>query len=192
MPAGSLALDGNRSGPEICMKKILIVFSHSEFVKSRINKAMLTAIRDLENVTVHILEESGPNFKFDIAKEQALLEAHDVIVLQFPMYWYSCPAVMKLWIDEVMQYGWAFGSTGTALKGKTLVCASSQGGSAEDFTATGDYQYSVEEFYRPFEITAKFCKMAYDEPFLIFDTSHITDAELERSAADYRSWLKSL
>ncbi len=174
------------------MKHILIVFSHSEFANSRINKAMLAAIQDLDGVTIHILEESGPNYKFDLEKEQALMEAHDVIVLQFPMYWYGCPALMKLWIDEVLQYGWAFGSKGNALKGKTLVCASSQGGSAEDFTADGDYEYTVDEFYRPFEITAKFCKMAYGKPFLIYDTSHISDEELEKYAADYRGWLQNL
>ena len=173
------------------MKNILIIFSHSEFAKSRINKAMLAAIEGLEGVTVHILEESGPNYQFDLEKEQALMEAHDVIVLQFPMYWYGCPALMKLWIDEVLQYGWAFGSKGNALKGKTLVCASSQGGSAEDFRAGGDYEYTVDEFYRPFEITAKFCKMAYGEPFLIYNTSNVSDDELKAVAAKYCSWLSN-
>ena len=72
------------------------------------------------------------------------------------------------------------------------MCASSQGGTAEDFTADGGYEYSVDEFYRPFEITAKFCKMAYGEPFLIYNTSNVTDDELDTYAADYRLWLQSL
>ena len=173
------------------MNKVLIVFSHSEFAKSRINKAMLAAIQDLAGVTIHILEESGPNYKFDLAKEQALMESHDVIVLQFPMYWYSCPALMKLWIDEVFEYGWAYGGKGKALEGKMLVCASSQGGAAEDFTANGDYKYTVDEFYRPFEITAKFCKMGFGKPFLVYDASNVSDDELETYAAEYRRWLQS-
>ena len=172
------------------MTKVLIVFSPSDFAKSRINKALIAAINDLEDVTIHILDESAPNYKFDLAKEQALMEDHDVIVLQFPMYWYSCPALMKLWIDEVFQYGWAFGSSGRALEGKMLVCASSQGGSAHDFTVEGDYLYTVDEFFRPFEITAKFCKMNFGMPFLIYDTSNVTDQELETYAADYRGWLQ--
>ena len=92
------------------MKKILIVFSHSDFAESRVNKAMLAQIDGLEGVTVHVLEEQAADFQFDIGKEQALLLEHDVAVLQFPMYWYSCPALMKHWIDEVWTHNFAYGS----------------------------------------------------------------------------------
>ncbi|MEM8857918.1 MAG: NAD(P)H-dependent oxidoreductase [Chloroflexota bacterium] len=174
------------------MTKILIVFSHSDFAQSRINKAMLEAIDELENVTIHILEESAPNFKFDVEKEQALLVQFDVIVLQFPMYWFGSPALLKHWIDEVFLYGFAYGSTGNSLKDKTLVCATTAGGEAVDFTPDGAYGYSVKEFYRPFEITAKFCKMGYAEPFSIYDSANVTDDELVTFAADYRRWLANI
>ena len=57
-----------------------------------------------------------------------MLEAADRVVLQFPMYWYSTPALLKQWQDDVLLYGWAYGSTGTALHGKELLLAVSVGG----------------------------------------------------------------
>ena len=40
-----------------------------------------------------------------VATEQSALRAADVIVWQFPLYWYSVPAKMKQWIDDVLGYG---------------------------------------------------------------------------------------
>lgn len=53
------------------------------------------------------------------AAEQEALKKADVIVWQFPIYWYSAPAKMKQWIDDVLAYGFAYGSGGNALKGKS-------------------------------------------------------------------------
>ena len=52
-----------------------------------------------------------PDFKIDVAEEQKHLAAADRIILQFPFYWYSTPALLKQWQDDVLTYGWAFGST---------------------------------------------------------------------------------
>ena len=171
--------------------KILIIFSHSDFAESRVNKAMLAKIADLSGVTIHVLEEHAPNFQFDITKEQALLIEHDVIVLQFPMYWYSCPALMKHWIDEVWNRGFAYGGGNHKLEGKTLVCATSAGGTKEDFLAGGFYGFSVEEFFRPFEISAKFCKMNYDRPLVVYNALDLSDEDLEAHAKRYRAWLQN-
>jgi glutathione-regulated potassium-efflux system ancillary protein KefG len=171
------------------VKKVLIVFSHSSFKESRANKAMLAKIADLDRVTIRVLEEHAPDFKFDVAKEQAVLVEHDVIVLQFPMYWYSCPALMKHWIDEVWLSGFAYGKTGKYLKDKTLVCATTAGGTAADFLPDGFYQYSVDAFFRPFEISAQFCKMNYEPPFTIYDSLELSAEELDNHAISYRDWL---
>ena len=53
-----------------------------------------------------------PNFDIDVKTEQKILEVSDRIVLQFPIYWYQTPALMKQWFDVVFEYGWAYGSTG--------------------------------------------------------------------------------
>ena len=72
------------------------------------------------------------------------------------------------------------------------MCATSAGGSAGDFQGGGDFRYTVEEFLRPFEITASYCKMNYDRPFVVYDTSRLSDSELEAYAEAYRVWLQAL
>jgi len=62
-----------------------------------------------------------PDFNIDGATEQAALLGADRIVLQYPMYWLSCPPLLKKWLDDVLTFGWAYGSTGTALHGKELL-----------------------------------------------------------------------
>lgn len=45
-----------------------------------------------------------------IRREQQRIERADLLLLAFPIYWWSLPAVTKGWIDRVFTKGWAFGS----------------------------------------------------------------------------------
>ena len=38
---------------------------------------------------------------------------HDVVIFQFPLFWYSTPPILKQWQDIVLEYGWAYGEGGT-------------------------------------------------------------------------------
>ena len=71
------------------MPSILIQFAHPALEKSRVNRVMLDAVRDLPFVTINDLYEEYPDFDIDIDREQSLLLAHDYVLLHHPMYWYS-------------------------------------------------------------------------------------------------------
>lgn len=45
----------------------------------------------------------------DIAEEQRKLLEADLVVLQFPLWWYSMPAILKGWVDRVFVKGFAYG-----------------------------------------------------------------------------------
>lgn len=45
----------------------------------------------------------------DIAREQAKLVWADTIILQFPLWWFSMPAILKGWVERVFAYGFAYG-----------------------------------------------------------------------------------
>ncbi|WP_322752555.1 NAD(P)H-dependent oxidoreductase [Frankia sp. Cas3] len=100
--------------------KTLVLLAHPNLSNSRVNAALADVARQEEHVTVHDLYAAYPDFRIDVAREQRLLLAHDSVTLQFPFQWYSTPSLLKLWLDEVLTYGWAFGEGGTALHGKTL------------------------------------------------------------------------
>ncbi|HEU4532495.1 MAG TPA: NAD(P)H-dependent oxidoreductase, partial [Polyangiaceae bacterium] len=45
----------------------------------------------------------------DVAREQAKLLRADALILQFPLWWFSMPAILKGWVDRVYAYGFAYG-----------------------------------------------------------------------------------
>lgn len=56
----------------------------------------------------------------DVRSEQDKLREADLLVLQFPLWWYSMPAILKGWVDKVFESGFAYDvidpGTGRALK----------------------------------------------------------------------------
>jgi putative NADPH-quinone reductase len=104
-------------------KRILLLFAHPAYHKSRVNRHLLAAAQQVEVVHIHDLYEEYPNFHIDVPREQNLLLEHDVVVFQHPFYWYSCPALLKEWLDLVLQHGFAYGDEATALHGKYLLTA---------------------------------------------------------------------
>lgn len=89
--------------------KVLLIYAHPESPSSVANQLLLQAARRLSNVTVHDLYAHYPDFFIDIHHEQHLLRNHQVIVFQHPLYNYSCPALLKEWLDRVLARGFASG-----------------------------------------------------------------------------------
>jgi len=168
------------------MKKILIVFAHPAFTRSYVNSALRRAVEDLEHVTFHDLYSSYPNFLIDVEHEQRLCEAHDVIVFQHPFYWYSTPAIMKEWLDLVLQHGWAYGSRGNALQGKLFLNALSAG-DRSTYLKGGDNPFSLRHLLSPYCATAKLCKMTWLPPFAVLGSHRgMTQKAVNSHAEDYR------
>jgi NAD(P)H dehydrogenase (quinone) len=55
----------------------------------------------------HALEKGA--LAEDIVREQDKVRAADLIIFQFPMWWYGMPAIMKGWVDRVLSYKFAYG-----------------------------------------------------------------------------------
>lgn len=155
------------------------------------HRQLVRAVRELPGVTFHDLYEAYPDFDIDIAREQALLAAHDVVVLQHPFYWYSVPPLVKQWFDLVLQHGWAYGSAGTALRGKVLQSVVSTGGRDESYGAGSFNHYSLHTFLAPVEATGRLCGMHWAAPFFVTGSHAITDGDIAIRAAEYAALLQS-
>lgn len=173
------------------MKKVLILFAHPYLEKSKVNKPLIKAVSGLPGVTAHDLYELYPDFNIDIPHEQSLLEQHDVIVWHHPFYWYSCPPLLKQWIDMVLEYNWAYGRKGTALQGKMIFNAITVGGSKEVYCTGGKNRYAIGEFLHPFEQTARLCGMDYLPPFTVMGTHGLSTAALNMHVEQYTDLIKS-
>lgn len=174
------------------MKRVLILFAHPHFEKSRVNRALLKGIPATEAYTVHDLYELYPYFNIDINAEKAVLLRHDIIIWHHPIYMYSAPAILKQWMDMVLEFGWAHGAGGDFLKDKTALNIVTTGGTRESYQPDGFNRYSLSEFLRPFEQTARLCKMNYLPPFAVQGTYRLSDAELSIHAKDYARLLGRL
>ncbi|MEM8549927.1 MAG: NAD(P)H-dependent oxidoreductase [Verrucomicrobiota bacterium] len=163
--------------------KPLVIVAHPNLTESRFNQTLYKAVVEHPDITTRVLYEAYPDWKIDVAHEQALLEAHDRIILQFPLYWYSTPPMLKLWEDEVLTYGWAYGSKGKALHGKELMLALSIGGGLEAYRAGDIVKYTLSELLRPLQASAEFCGMTYLPIFPVAGT--LSDEALAARAEEY-------
>ena len=86
-------------------------------------------------------------------------------IFQHPFYWYSSPALVKEWIDLVLEHGFAYGQSGRALEGKIMMNAITTGGPDEAYQKGGYNRFTIREFLAPFDQTARLCQMRYLAPF---------------------------
>lgn len=174
------------------MARLLILFAHPALDKSRVHRRMVERVAAVDGVTFNDLYEQYPDFDVDVRREQALLAAHDVVVLQFPFYWYSTPPLVKQWEDLVLEHGWAYGTGGDALRGKTMLCAVSSGGSEAAYQPEGHNAHTVRQFLAPLEQTAKLCGMDFLAPFVVHGTHRLDEPEIEAYARSYGGFIEML
>ncbi len=150
-------------------KKILAINVHpnlnglwtkGDINKSFANKIIMNELANYPEVTTHTLAEAYPAYKLDVKKEQNLLLEHDTILIIGPIYWYSLPALAKLWIDEVLLYGWAYGSNGKQLKNKKIQLVLTSGSVKEEYSAE-EIGNTLEELFIPFRKTFEYCSMTW-------------------------------
>jgi glutathione-regulated potassium-efflux system ancillary protein KefG len=173
-------------------RRVLILFAHPAIHKSRVNGRLAAGVRNLEGVTFRDLYEEYPDFNIDVRREQALLLEHDPIVLHHPMFWYSSPAIIKEWLDLVLEYGFAYGAGGTSLLGKSLLHVITTGANAESYSRTGQNHFTIRELLAPFEQTARLCGIRYLPPFVIHGTQALqTEAAIRPYISAYRQAIEA-
>jgi glutathione-regulated potassium-efflux system ancillary protein KefG len=171
---------------------ILILFAHPALQKSRVNVLLMQEVQALEGVTFHDLYQVYPDFHIDVDREQHLLATHQIILFQYPLLWYSTPALLREWQDLVLEHGWAYGRDGNALRGKKTLSVITTGARESSYSRTGEYHFSMQELLAPIEQTARLCGMDYLPPFVIHGTHRMTDTVIRGHARAYRRTLEAL
>lgn len=175
------------------LAKVLVLFAHPRPDRSEVNQPLFETAQRVEGVTAVDLYADYPDFSIDIDREQARLAAHDVIVFQHPLYWYSSPAIMKEWQDLVLEHGFAYGHEATALRGKVFLNAITTGAKPEAYSETGMNHAELRSLLGPFERTADLCGMRYLAPFVLFGAGRAVEQDrLGAHRNAYDSLLKAL
>jgi glutathione-regulated potassium-efflux system ancillary protein KefF len=177
------------------MSDILVLAAHPQLEHSRVSRTFLEAAAGVARVTVHDLYAMYPDYVIDARHEQAALQRAGLLVWLHPIHWYGMTPLMKLWLDEVLAFGWAYGPGGTALHGKDVWLVASTGGSQDAYRTDGHNRYFFDAFLPPYDQTAALCGMRFIPPMVVHGAHRIDDAELVAHATvfaerlrDYPAW----
>lgn len=150
------------------MPKVLLYYAHPGHRFSQVNTALWDAAQGVEGITSVDLYATYPRFNIDIDHEQERLVEHDVILFQYPLFWYATPSLVKEYLDLVLEHGFAYGSEGTKLAGKAMGIAISAAGPEDAYTTEGYQHYPLRTFTTPMEQTARLCKMTFIAPYVMY------------------------
>jgi glutathione-regulated potassium-efflux system ancillary protein KefF len=152
---------------ERATQNTLVLAAHPNWRESRVNRRVLEAAHGIPGVQVRDLYGLYPDFDIDVPAEQEAAQQAQLIVLMHPIQWYSMPPLQKLWFDEVLAYGWAYGHGGTALQGKDLWLAATTGGPESSYHPRSYNRYFFDAFMPPYEQTAALCGMRFLPPLVL-------------------------
>ena len=186
--------------------RALVIVAHPDLHgASRVNRCWVEELeRHPDEFLVHDIYTAATDGSFApdaVAAEQALLAAHELVVFQFPVYWYSCPPLLRAWEDAVYAFGWAYGNEGAApgepgrmVAGKRFAYAVSAGDVEEHYHPDGMVGDTLRNLLAPFFATARYLEADCEpEPFAIYGADDVlTDSEIGESARAYLGWLRDL
>jgi NAD(P)H dehydrogenase (quinone) len=138
----------------------------------------------------------------DVVAEQAKLLSADAVILQFPLWWFGVPAILKGWIERVYAFGFGYGYNGGtneyrygdgALKGKRALVAVTAGGHAPDYGPRG-INVPIDQLLFPLTHGALFYPgMDVLPTHIVYGAAHMTKAEeIEVAREAWRGRVKHL
>lgn len=133
----------------------------------------------------------------DILREQDRVAAADLLIFQFPLWWYAVPAILKGWADRVLTHGFAYTDahlfeTGL-LRGKRAMLSVTTGGTQEELLADRQTTGTIEEFLKPFSGgVLRFVGMQVEPPYLFHAPASMTAGQRRQGMDAYRQRLLQL
>jgi putative NADPH-quinone reductase len=176
---------------EAKMPRTLILLFHRDLSRSKANAALADAARGVDGVEVIDVQGRYPSGIIDMStdaeREAQMLLGADRIVLQFPIQWYSTPALLKAWQDAVLtrMYYIFPEREGDRLRGTPIMVAATAGNVPEAYRPGGANHFSVDEIFTPLKATAYRCALPWRQPYLVFAADKLGDSELQAAADGY-------
>ena len=168
--------------------KTIIYLAHDNLASSSSQQFLVASGRQLTEATyVDLGAQWQANPAFDRLKELDRLAQYDRVIFQFPLYWYQAPAVLKAWIDQVLDQGAGLGF----LAGKELGLVVLAGAPARNYQLAGREGVTVSDLLSPYYALSRYLGMRFLQPFTIFQFAYHNEAEKMRLMYDYVLYLKT-
>lgn len=168
-------------------KKVLIIVCHPNLNTSSINKYWTDEFKkESSKFEIHDLYKEYPDFKINVKKEQTLLEKYDNIIFQFPLYWFLSPALLKEWIDKVIEYGWAYGNGSKGMLDKKIGFAISMGGEKSFYQG----KYNLNNVLTPYIYTFEYVKAKYLGFHALYSSDQQNKVSLHNNFKEYLEFIQ--
>ena len=142
------------------MCHIVVISGHPNLQESIANKSILQNLgQALDRIDIAYLDTLYPDYQIDEKVEQDRLKKADIIVLQYPLFWYGMPALLSRYVEQTFLHGFSHGSNGDKLHGKKLIVSFTSGAKEEVYD--GRNQYRIDEFLPSIQATCKLCGLEF-------------------------------
>lgn len=140
----------------------------------------------------------------DIAEEQRKIMEADMVLLQFPLWWYSMPAILKGWVDRVFVKGFAYGVQDPDDRGRTLrygegtfagkraMVVTTAGGTNESFGRRGVNGDIMDLLFPIHHGILWYTGMLVVEPVVVPAANHLPDDDFRRASAELHARAASM
>jgi NAD(P)H dehydrogenase (quinone) len=133
----------------------------------------------------------------DIQAEVAKLLWCDLLILNFPVFWFSVPAMLKGWIDRVLLSGLTYGGLRFydrgGLVGKKAMATLTLGGRPHMFDGPGSIHGPLDDMLKPLlRGTLAYTGLAVLPPFVGWHVPYVTTEQREQILYDYRQHLRGI
>lgn len=162
----------------------LVIFGHTFWNDSKVNKALLESISVQSDITIHNLSEVYKDFKINSKTEIELLQKADSIVFQFPLFWFSTPSILKEWQDVVLS-AILYGSNPELLKNKKFGIVTTAGGAEGSYD--GHHGATLRQMLTPIYESFKYLGTNVRDYYCIFETHSLNPQSLPIDA--YKKYL---
>jgi NAD(P)H dehydrogenase (quinone) len=135
-------------------------------------------------------------FVLEIEAEMEKLLGCDVLVLQFPLWWFGMPAILKGWVDRVFTMGRIYGpgmwyETGKFRGKKAMVSVTT--GSPSHLFGEGGLHTPMETLLQPIHHGIfRFNGFEVAEPFVAWQTAQISDEERKKYLQQFREKVSAI
>ncbi len=135
------------------------------------------------------------SFQDDVREEMEALDKADVLILNFPLWWFGMPAILKGWVDRILAYGFAYGGdhgfyAAGKYKGKHAFLSISTGSPSSFYTKEGPHGRSLENILRNInEGILGLVGYGVRSPFIAYSVSHVSQEAREEMLEGYIRFL---
>lgn len=143
---------------------------------------------------MHATEMNG--FSVEIESEMEKVEWCDLMIWQFPLWWFGLPAVLKGWVDRVFAMGRIYGGgriyESGIFRGKRALLSLTTGG-PEDVYQKGAFNGDIEGILRPIHRgMLQFVGFDVLAPQIVYGPVRMTDEQRKQQLATYVARLQKI